>query len=289
MKRTEAKRRAADGKRQILAWIEEDRDRIIGFVADFVRIASPNPPGDTRAAREFVAKFLDEQGLDYRVVDPEPTMPNIIAAFDGEAGLGRHLVLNGHIDVFPVGDRQGWTKDCWGGEVSKGRIWGRGACDMKSGTTASIFSYVYLARLRERLAGRLTLTVVSDEETFGEWGSRYLVANHPEVLGDCCLNAEPSSRHTIRFGEKGFIWLRFHVNTSGGHSAYPHLGASATKLAARLIVSLEKLRDLRPDMPGNVAAAIERGRPAIEAGLGRGATDIMAGVTTNVGTITGGA
>lgn len=72
MKRTEAKRKAADGKRQILAWIEEDRDRIIRFLADFMRIATPNPPGDTRAARQFAAKFLDEQGLDYRVVDPEP-------------------------------------------------------------------------------------------------------------------------------------------------------------------------------------------------------------------------
>ncbi|MCK1335286.1 M20/M25/M40 family metallo-hydrolase [Bradyrhizobium sp. 38] len=59
-------------------------------------------------------------------------MPNIIAAFDGEAGSGRHLVLNGHMDVFPVGDRQGWKKDCWGGEVGEGRIWGRYACDMKS-------------------------------------------------------------------------------------------------------------------------------------------------------------
>src|SRR5262249_36836052 len=159
---------------QILAWIEEDRQQVIDFLSAFIRIPTPNPPGDTRPACTFVTRFLDENGLASRVIAPEPTMPNVVAAFDGRSGPGRHLVLDGHMDVFPVGDGKGWTKDCWGGEVSDGRVWGRGACDMKCGTTASIFTYRYLARLKDQLAGKLTLTVVSDEETFGEWGARYL-------------------------------------------------------------------------------------------------------------------
>ena len=66
-------------------------------------------------------------------------------------------------------------------------------------------------RVRDHLKGRLTLRAVSDEETFGPWGARYLMEHHPEVHGDCLLNGEPSSPLTIRFGEKGPLWLKFTV------------------------------------------------------------------------------
>ena len=275
-------------KEALLGWIDRDRDVLIDFLSRFIKEKSPNPPGDTRDTARFVRNFLDGEGLPYQVIAPQPDMPNLVATLEGKGGPGSHLVLNGHMDVFPVGDGHGWMRDPWGGEVADGRIWGRGASDMKCGTTASIFTFVYLSRLRDSWKGRLTLTVVSDEETFGEWGSRYLIANHPEVHGDCCLNAEPSSPHTIRFGEKGMLWLKFTVTTRGGHSAYPHTGESATKIAARLINDLEVLTQLQPDMPAGVAKAIEEGREAIERGLGAGATDIMPKVTTNVGVLGGG-
>jgi succinyl-diaminopimelate desuccinylase len=275
-------------RESLLGWIERDRDLLVDFLSRFIRVRSPNPPGDTREAAQYVQAFLDAEALPYRVIAPEPTMPNIVASFDGGAGAGRHLVLNGHMDVFPVGDARGWSKDPWGGEVSGGRVWGRGACDMKCGTTVSIFVYRYLSRLVDRLPGRLTLTVVSDEETFGEWGARYLIANHKEVHGDCCLNAEPSSPYTIRFGEKGMLWLRFTVRARGGHSAYPHTTDSATKIAVRLIGDLEALTALPVAMPDNVRHAIAGGRVAIDRGLGAGATDIMDSITTNVGVLSGG-
>ena len=59
------------------------------------------------------------------------------------------------------------------------------------------------------------MTAVSDEETFGPWGARYLMEHHPEVHGDCCLNGEPSSPYSIRFGEKGPLWIKFTVRTAG--------------------------------------------------------------------------
>ena len=96
---------------------------------------------------------------------------------------------------------------------------------MKCGTSCSIWTYIYLHRMRDQLKGRLTLTVVSDEETFGPWGTRYLMEHHAdEVLGDCCLNGEPSGPETIRFGERGLLWLAITVKTRGAHGAYvaPH-------------------------------------------------------------------
>ena len=201
------------GHSEILAAIERDRDRLIGFLRDFIRAASPNPPGDTRKAAEHVIGFLKSEGLEPAVIAPNPEMPNIVASFAGN-GEGRHLVLNGHMDVFPAADDGTWTHGPWSGAMADDHIWGRGAVDMKSGTTASLFAFAYLHRLRDQLPGKLTLTAVSDEETFGPWGMRYLMEHHPEVHGDCCLSGEPTGPQIIRFGEKGPLWLRFEVRTA---------------------------------------------------------------------------
>ena len=143
---------------------------------------------------------------------------------------GAHLVLNGHIDVFPVGDHETWSHGGpWSGAIEDGKVWGRGSTDMKCGTSASIFTFMYLHELRDRLNGRLTLTAVSDEETFGPWGARHLIEHHPEVHGDCCLNGEPSSPYSIRFGEKGPLWVEFKVKTQGAHGAYTHATESASR------------------------------------------------------------
>jgi succinyl-diaminopimelate desuccinylase len=270
--------------------IDADQDRLVAFLQAFTRIDTGNPPGDTRAGAAFIAEFLDKAGLPYRRIAPQETMPNLLATTAFPAS-GRHLVLNGHIDVFPAGDRGRWSRDPLSGEIASGRLHGRGTVDMKCGTTASIFTYAYLNGLGEALRGRLTLTLVSDEETGGRWGSGYLVEHHrDEVLGDCVLNGEPSSLHTVRFGEKSPYWMRFLVRTPGGHSAYPHTSASANKIAARLVQDLESLESLRPAVPAKVSRALARpeAEAAIERGLGAGAAALIQKVTVNIGTLHGG-
>ena len=135
-------------RKQLARWVDEERERIVDFFRGFIRCKSPNPPGDTTEAAGYIGKFLKAEKLDYRVIAPQPSMPNIVAAFEAPKP-GRHLVLNGHIDVFPVGDGSGWTKDPWGGELVDGKIYGRGACDIKAGTTASLFTYAFLHRVRD--------------------------------------------------------------------------------------------------------------------------------------------
>src|SRR5216117_1389491 len=93
-----------DLKAQLARWIDEDRETIVGFLCDFVRAKSPNPPGDTTLAAAHVTRFLDAHYLPFRAVAPRPSMPNIVGSFEG-ATPGRHLVLNGHMDVFPVDEQ----------------------------------------------------------------------------------------------------------------------------------------------------------------------------------------
>ena len=272
----------SDAKAALLADIERDRDRLVEFLAGFVRTRSPNPPGDTRAATAYVCALLDAEGIAYKLIDPEPSMPNIVATFEG-AAAGPHLVLNGHTDVFPVGD-EAWQHDPWSGAVADDRIWGRGASDMKCGTSCSIWTYIYLHRIRDRLKGRLTLTVVSDEETFGPWGTRYLMEHHAdEVLGDCCLNGEPSGPETIRFGERGLLWLAITVKTRGAHGAYVHLTGSASRIAAQLVTELETLEAIEAPISPELTPLTEAARVEIDRTLGDGAADIIGRVTVNVG------
>jgi succinyl-diaminopimelate desuccinylase len=271
----------------LLGWVDEEREALIAFLQGFLRAKSPNPPGDTREAAAHVRGFLEKHGLAHRVISPHPEMPNIVASFDCGAA-GRHLVLNGHIDVFPVGDGYGWTQDPWGGAIVDGKIYGRGAADMKCGTTASIATYVLLSRIKDRLKGKLTLTAVSDEETFGPWGARYLMEHHPEVHGDCLLNGEPGSPYTVRFGEKGPFWLEFTIRTKGAHGAYTHYSKSASKIAMKLAEDLERVTRIEPEVSDNVRQAIEGGKAAMDKAMGEGAGDIVPKVTLNIGVLRGG-
>ena len=277
-------------KDRILSWIEEEQDEMVLFLQNFIRAKSPNPPGDTRDAAKVITDLLSVYEIPYRVVAPKSEMPNILSTFKGNSP-GRHLVLNGHTDVFPVTndpEKEGWTTDPWGGQIIDKKIYGRGSSDMKCGTSASIWTYILLNRLKNEIRGKLTLTCVSDEETFGPWGARWLMDNEPEVLGDCCLNGEPSSPLTIRYGEKGLIWLTFSVKTLGAHGAYTHVSPSGTRIAANLITELEKLEDLEFDLPDNIVKAQKEAASVFDKGMGEGASEVISKVTLNIGTIQGG-
>jgi succinyl-diaminopimelate desuccinylase len=279
-----------DPKTRLLAWIDADQAEIVAFLSGFLQAKSPNPPGDTREADAHVRALLEREALPFRIVAAKPHLPNIVGTFTG-AAPGRHLVLNGHMDVFPaIEDRPG-ERGQWSGEITEGRVYGRGAADMKCGTTASIMTYRYLHRLRDQLKGKLTLTVVSDEETGGRWGTKHLMETCPEdVLGDCCLNGEPSGLPTLRFAEKGTLRLVFTVRTTGGHGAYPHLSGSANKIAAAIVAELEAISDLEADMPAEMAAVLARPevQAAIDQSLGDGARHVVARATVNIGVLRGG-
>jgi len=274
-------------KQMLLDRVEADRDKLVSFLRGFLRARSPNPPGDTREATRYITDYLDEKRITYDVVGPDPEKPNIVSSFKSQVE-GKRLILNGHIDVFPVGTGEGWSQDPWGGELVDGKVYGRGACDMKAGTTASIYTYIVLHELRDQLKGNVTLTAVSDEETGGRLGAGWLIENVPETLGDCCINGEPSSPYTIRFGEKGILWLKIMVKSPGGHGAYPHLSVNPIKVASKVITELETLNDIPVSYPENLWKVIDEGRDAAEKALGEGGAEVMSRLSVNIGTIEGG-
>lgn len=274
-------------KKKLLERVESDGEEIISFLQGLIEKKSPNPPGDTREAISYVSKFLLERGIEHRVLGPDGEKPNIVSKIEFEKP-GRNLTLNGHVDVFPVSDAEAWKHDPWSGILENGRIYGRGVCDMKAGVTALVYTFIILRELSEKLSGGITLTVVSDEETGGRLGSGWLIENIPEVRGDCCINAEPSSPHTIRFGEKGILWFKVFVHAPGAHGAYTHLSPNPIKIAAKIISDLENLKNLPVKYPETLAETLNEGRREAEIALGAGGFNVMSSLSINVGVINGG-
>jgi succinyl-diaminopimelate desuccinylase len=270
----------------LLAWIDRDRDRLIGFLQALIRARSPNPPGDTTGAAKVVAGYLADHDLECQFVEPLKGAPNIVSSFATADG-GPHLVLNGHLDTYPCDDAADWSHDPFGGEIAGGSIFGRGSSDMKAGTAALTIAYAYLSRLKDRLRGRITYTAVSDEETGGVHGARYLIA-HCDVVGDCLLNGEPGAPTTIRFGEKGSLKLRFSARTLGCHGAYTHKSKSATKLAAALIGELEEIAELKPSISDNIVRLLDHASAEFDRVHLPGASRVLRDYTVNVGVVRGG-
>lgn len=278
-----------DLRNDLIAALDAEADEQVAFLSGFVAAPSPNPPGDTREAASHLIDALKAEGLDHEVFAPNEVMPNIVASFQGGAGDGPHVVLNGHIDVFPVEDPEVWSKDPWSGEISDGRVWGRGVIDMKCGTAALLHVYCHLHRIREHLKGRVTLTCVSDEETVGPWGARWLVANVPDkVLGDVLLSAEATGKRAVYFAERGVFWATITLRTPGGHGAYGHTTPSASRIAAAMIHDFEELEKIEGALSDNVAAVLERAEASIDLSHGEGTSAMLNKVTVNVAMVNAG-
>jgi acetylornithine deacetylase/succinyl-diaminopimelate desuccinylase-like protein len=272
----------------LLKAVEADKDSHISLLQSFTQAPSPNRPGDTRAAANVLISYLHSLGITAEIIASQPHMSNIVSNFNFTTP-GPRLIMNGHIDVFPANNGNDWARDPWSGNIANGRLHGRGTVDVKAGTAASAIAYSYPYRYREHLKGSLGLCAVSDEETGGKWGSKYLLEDE-RWRGDCKINAEPGGLGTILFAEKGTLRLTFVVRTEGAHGAYLHRSKSATKIAATLIEDLAVVEEIVPKLEPELDEYLRRGdvRGAINGAMGEGAADIVIKPTLNIGTIYGG-
>jgi acetylornithine deacetylase/succinyl-diaminopimelate desuccinylase-like protein len=220
-----------------------------------VRFNTVNPPGDERAAQEYLADHLRRAGFECELLGAEPGRPNLLARLRSKDGApadepsddGPTLCLLGHVDTV-LANAQEWTHDPWSGEIADGYLWGRGALDMKSQVAAEIAAAASLARSGWRPArGELLIAAVVDEETGGSLGAQWLCKNHPEkVRCDLLVNEgggevfEYAGRryYGVCCAEKGVF--RFTLSTDGvaGHASMPGMGENALLKMAPLLQRL---------------------------------------------------
>ncbi|KAL3476291.1 hypothetical protein BJX99DRAFT_258611 [Aspergillus californicus] len=280
-------------KSEIVNTIEASKDSHIKLLQSLVRATSPNPPGDTQAAAKVLTDYLSAKNIPYNIVEPKEGLPNIVAEFNGGRGPGPRVVLNGHIDVFPVDSStlDQWERDPWSGDLADGRIHGRGVVDMKSGTASLVIAYASLYEHRSEFRGSVALCAVSDEETGGKWGTQYLIKQDRDRWGgDVMLSAEPSGQ-TIRFSEKGTLRLSGSVATKGAHGAYLNLSKGAIRAATALLSEIiSAVESIEPTPPPELASYLTDPEvlAAVDKAMGPGTSSIIAKPTVNIGTVSGG-
>ncbi len=276
---------------RVLRAVDARRDELVQRCRRLLQIPSidreSNPPGDTTEVYRFARGDLDAPGVGQWDVTVREGLPNLIATVSGARG-GPHVVLNGHLDTYPPGDRSRWTHDPFGGELVDGRIYGRGAIDMKGGDAALMTAFLVMAEHRRDWAGKLTLTLVSDEETGAKFGADYLVQHCSEVQGDMVLSAEPSGVDLVRFGEKGASRLMFTARGRSGHSPVPSMGRNANHLLIAFLTELRTLAGPYAGVPPWLREIASKIGPTFDAMYGPGAAQHIPETTVNVGVIRGG-
>jgi acetylornithine deacetylase len=192
----------------------EDRLRALGFAVERVLIEFPAhddgtwgyPPLDSYAGRTCVAGRI------------------------AGGAAGRSLHLSGHVDVVPVEAPEMWRHDPWGGEVAEGRIWGRGAGDMKAGIAAYLIGAAAYLEVCGQPRGDLLFSSVIEEECTGNGMKAVLAAGYE---ADATLIGEPSELRLMHAGV-GVIWARLRARSAGAHVAFGDGRSSSQLMLAAL-------------------------------------------------------
>jgi acetylornithine deacetylase len=203
-------------------------------------VGIPSVTGSEEAVMAWAADALLELGLRVEALRPDPAAIRADPAWPGEemprsrlpviigrAGRvgGRRVILSGHLDVVPPGDPGTWTTDPWGAEVRDGRLFGRGACDMKGGVASILAAVRALGAAGElnRLDGELIIVLVPSEE---DGGQGTLAAIRAGATGDLAIITEPSNLDVV-VAHAGAITFRLTVPGRAAHASQRREGVSA--------------------------------------------------------------
>ena len=253
------------------AAIAARRDDLIALTQDLIRMPTLNPPGlGYLEICEYLRDRLAPQGFDVEMVrahgapgdsDRYPRW-NVIARREGPH-RGECVHFNSHIDVVEVG--QGWSVDPFGGVLSDGRIYGRGACDMKGGLAASVIAVEAFLEVHPGFAGAVEISGTADEESGGYGGVAYLAERgwfDPARVQHVII-PEPLHKDRICLGHRGVWWAEIETKGRIAHGSMPflgdcavrHMGAVLAEMEASLFPALAARRTAMPVIPEGARAS----------------------------------
>lgn len=251
-----------------------DPDELVALTRDLIRIPSVIRRGDPDATEAAVAAHIEgwfrEEGFDVEVQPVAPGRPNVLAVL-GDRAAGPTLLLEGHTDVVTEGDPAQWSHPPFGADLEGGRIYGRGAADMKSGLAAAMIAAAALKRSGARLGGRLVVGALVDEE--GDMlGVKHLAGTPLGRELTAAIICEPE-QNELCLEQRGVVWARVTARGRMAHGAMPEAGVNpitalaalvheAPRLERRLRALCERSRYLRPPtVTPTVIAAPVKGVP----------------------------
>ena len=219
----------------------------VEMLQKLIRFDTSNPPGNERDCTSYLRSVLDDAGFETVILARSPNRPNLITRLKGR-GQAPPLLLHGHVDVVPA-TQQIWQHPPFEGKLVDGYIWGRGALDMKGGIVMMLSALLRLKQENLPPPGDVVLALVSDEEAGGEFGTKYLVDEHPQLfegiryaIGEFGAFSFPIARrrfYPVMVAEKQICILKATIRGTGGHGSLRARGPASARLA-RTLARLEQ-------------------------------------------------
>jgi acetylornithine deacetylase/succinyl-diaminopimelate desuccinylase-like protein len=223
---------------------QELHSEAVSICQSLIRIPSVNfgdGKGDESAVANKVVELLHEVGIESRIYESAPGRCNVIAHITGMDATRPGLVVHGHLDVVPA-NAEDWSVDPFSAIIKDEMIWGRGAVDMKNMDAMIIAIFRMWSRKGIKPPRNIVLAFFADEEAGSLFGSRWMVANHPEVFKDCSeaisevggfsVTVSDSKRlYFIETAQKGIHWIRLSAQGRAGHGSMMNPENALTRLS----------------------------------------------------------
>lgn len=229
----------------VIDWPAVHREAL-DILQRYIRIDTSNPPGNEAPAARFLGEILEAEGLECEYIETHSNRELVMTRLRGDGSRGGALLLGNHLDVVPV-EEEAWDVPPFEGIVRDGRIYGRGALDMKGCGVMQLMTVLLLHRLGVPLGRDVIFLAVPDEEAGSIRGIRWVIRHRPELLDgiDFALNEGVGGITEFAGGEgrifmptideKGVAWLRLRATGPGGHGSVPTSENPAVRLLAALL------------------------------------------------------
>lgn len=262
-------------KEKVLEWLNTHQDEQIDFLKKIIQI--PSVTGNEGPIQEFMEKTLKEMGFDTdkfvpsleelkkhsAYVEPDQSYegrPNVVGTLKG-AGGGKSLLFNGHIDVIPEGAEDNWKHDPWSGDIEDGKLYGRGASDMKSGVAAMTMALKAIRECGINLKGDIVIEYVMDEELTGNGTLACVTKGYKADAGICC----ETSSMCVQPASIGRIWYTINAKGKAAGIQKHREGVSGIELGYLITHAVEEFETIRikkirhplyPDIENTIPCAI---------------------------------
>ena len=245
---------------KLMLEIESRKESLIELTQDLIRMPTINPPcANYLEICEFLKKRLEASGFETQLIRAKGAIAdsdkyprwNIVAKYAGK-NPGDCVHFNSHTDVVEVG--HGWTKDPFGGELHDGKIYGRGACDMKGGLATSIIAAEAFIATYPDFNGSIEISGTADEESGGFGGVAYLAEKGFFKHVVHVIIPEPLNKDRVCIGHRGVWWAEVETKGRIAHGSMPFLGDCAVRHMGAVLEQLEEklypaLKDKKTTMP----------------------------------------
>ncbi|SMB91692.1 succinyl-diaminopimelate desuccinylase [Desulfonispora thiosulfatigenes DSM 11270] len=242
-----------------------EQEKAIKLLQQMLQMNTTNPPGNEEPLAKFISNYLNEHEIESYIDELEVMRANVIGVIKGN-GENKDLLFNGHLDVVPTGESK-WRHDPFSGVIEDGKIYGRGASDMKGGLAAMIIAACLVKKADIELKGDLLITGTAGEE-FDSIGAKDLLTKECLKNVGVAVIAEPSELKLFT-ATKGTLWLSFETFGKTAHGSMPEYGNNAILQMNKLITKINEYKFMYKQHP-------LLGHPTINIGTLEG------GVKTNV-------